>query len=261
MKQQIYFAHGNGFPSPCYRKFFNYLASQFDINYVDKVGHDPNYPVTDNWNFLVQELIQNIEQLYSQPIIGVGHSLGGVLHFMASYQRPDLYQAVIMLDSPVLSRAKSAAVRLMKWSGYIDRITPAARTKYRKTTWPNNHDAVLYLQERALFSTFDPDCLRDYVEYGMEHNAEGVHLRFNREIEYHIYRTLPHNLSRYQHRRTVPTGLLYGKTTNVVQPGDIKYMQTHLQIQTLSTEGGHLFPFEHPEQAAQNLIELVQQLK
>jgi pimeloyl-ACP methyl ester carboxylesterase len=261
MKQQIYFAHGNGFPSPCYRKFFSYLSPDFDISYVDKVGHHPDYPVTDNWDFLVQELIQNIEQQYTQPIIGVGHSLGGVLHFMASSQRPDLYRAVIMLDSPVLSRTKSIAVKLMKWAGYIDKITPAARTKSRKESWSNAHEAMTYLQDKSLFATFDPDCLRDYIEHGMEHNAQGVHLRFNREIEYHIYRTLPHNLTRYQHRRAVPTGLLYGKSTHVVRPGDLKYMRSRLHIQTKCTEGGHLFPFEHPAQAANDLRVLIQHLK
>lgn len=260
MKQPIYFTHGNGFPSPCYRKFFSYLASSLDINYLDKVGHHPDYPVTDNWDFLVQELIQNIEQQYSQPIVGIGHSLGGVLHFMASRQRPELYKAVIMLDSPILSRTKSIAVRLMKWVGVIDKITPAERTKNRKQSWPNAHEAITYLRERPLFAKFDEECLHDYVKYGMEHDANGVHLRFNREIEYHIYRTMPHNLSRYQHRRVVPTGLLYGNSTNIVQPTDLKYMQSHLQIVAKCTGGGHLFPFEHPAQAAQDLMILVQQL-
>lgn len=260
MKQQIYFAHANGFPSPCYRKFFSYLSPRYDIRYVDKVGHDTEYPVTDNWDYLVQELISNIESAYTQPVFGLGHSLGGVLHYIAANKRPDLYHAVVMLDAPVLSHSKSMVVRMMKWFGIIDKITPAGRTKHRKNSWSDAQEAVNYLKERPLFANFDPDCLNDYVEHGMQHDVNGVHLAFNREIEYDIYRTLPHNLNSYRRRRVVPMGLLYGNSTNVVRKHDRKYMQEHLHIQMMDTEGGHLFPFEHPEQAAKNAETLIKSL-
>lgn len=260
MKKTIYFAHANGFPGNCYRKLYGYLEPAFNIAYLDTIGHHDNYPVTDNWGFLVQELIQNIEQQFHQPIIGVGHSLGGVLHFIASRQRPELYEAVVMLDSPVLGRMKSIAVRLMKLTGSIDKITPAARTRYRKQSWANTAEAIDYLKDKKLFADFDPDCLSDYVLYGMDHRADGVHLRFEREIEYHIYRTLPHNLGRYRRGPKVPTGLLYGKSTNVIVPSDIHYMEKRLDCQTLGTVGGHLFPFEHPEQAARDLTVLINTL-
>lgn len=261
MKNFIHFAHANGFPGACYRKLYQYLAPQFDITYVDIIGHHPNYPVTDNWGHLVQELIVDIEKQHRKPIIGVGHSLGGVLHFLASQERPDLYQTVVMLDSPVLDRVRSAAVRVMKMVGMIDRITPAGRTKYRRQSWPSAQAAIEYLQTKTLFAHFDPECLADYVNFGMQHLPDGsVQLRFDRDIEYRIYRTLPHHLGRYRKQPAVATGLLYGKTTNVILPSDIHYMQQTLHIHTQVTMGGHLFPFEFPQQAAQDLTALITQV-
>ncbi len=260
MKEAIHFAHANGFPGACYRKFYANLAPFYQVTYVAAVGHNPDYPVTDNWDYLVQELILDIEKHHRQPIIGVGHSLGGVLHFMASNVRPDLYKATVLLDSPLFSPSKFAMIRVAKWLGTIDRITPAARTKNRQNKWPNAKAVMDYLKERPLFAHFDPDCLADYVEYGMDHTKQGVQLKFAREIEYTIYRTIPHTIGTSAHRRAVPTGLLYGKTTNVIQPRDIAYMQNVLHIETQATEGGHLFPFEHPAQAANDLGIVIQRL-
>ncbi len=261
MKETIHFAHANGFPGACYRQFYQYLSKDFIVTYLDAIGHDPNYPVTDNWDFLVDELIADVERQHQQqPVIGVGHSLGGGLHFLACQKRPDLYKAVVMLDSPIFGRFKSVMIQIMKWLGTIDKITPAARTKSRRQTWPDAQSAIDYLKARPLFHNFDPDCLADYVEYGMDHTPNGLQLRFDREVEYIIYRTLPHNLGRYRHRRHVPTALLYGQTTDVIETRDIQYMQNALHIYTQSTRGGHLFPFEHPEQAAQDLTALVNKL-
>jgi pimeloyl-ACP methyl ester carboxylesterase len=258
MKKLIHFAHANGFPGACYRKLYGYLAPHFDITYVDIIGHHPDYPVTDNWEHLVKELIADIEKQQRQPVIGVGHSLGGVLHFLASQQRPDLYQAVVMLDAPVLDRVRSAAVRVMKMVGMIDKITPAGRTKYRRQSWSSTQAAIEYLQTKALFADFDPECLSDYVNFGMQHLADGsVQLRFDRDIEYRIYRTLPHHLGRYRQQPIIATGLLYGKTTNVILASDIHYMQKNLHIHTQVTNGGHLFPFEFPMQTATDLTTLI----
>lgn len=251
-KPLIYFAHANGFPALCYKKLFTLLEPHFDLDFLDTIGHSKDYPVTDNWDYLVKELIVHIEKI-GQKVIGVGHSLGGVLHFLASQQRPDLYRQVIMLDAPVLNSSKSMAIRVMKFLGMIDKITPAGRTKNRKQYWHTPEEAMAYLQTKPLFASFDPDCLRDYVHYGMVHGPNGIHLRFNREIEYQIYRTLPHNLSDYRHRRKVPTALLYGNATNVIHPVDLSYMQKQMHIITHVTPGSHLFPFEHPQQAAKDL--------
>ena len=124
MKNIIHFAHANGFPSSCYRKMFSYLIDDYDLSYIDTIGHQVNYPVTDNWGYLTQELIDSIERHHDKPVIGVGHSLGGVLNYLAASQRPDLFQAVIMLDSPVYGYFKSSMIRLFKQLKLIDYITP-----------------------------------------------------------------------------------------------------------------------------------------
>ena len=81
MSRQIFFAHANGFPSATYGKLFNALAPDFCVTHLSQHGHDPRYPVDNNWHNLVDELIYHLRQ-QAGPVLGVGHSLGGMLHCM-----------------------------------------------------------------------------------------------------------------------------------------------------------------------------------
>ncbi|HCG1023238.1 TPA: alpha/beta hydrolase [Pseudomonas aeruginosa] len=127
MSQSVFFAHANGFPSATCAKLFEALAPEYRVDHLEMHGHDPRFPVNDNWDNLVDELLHHLASL-EQPVWGVGHSLGGVLHYHAALRRPELYRGVVMLDSPVLTLADRLVIRAAKRFGFIDRITPAGRT-------------------------------------------------------------------------------------------------------------------------------------
>ena len=64
----------------------------FDIDAIEKFGHDPKYPVTDNWPHLVEQLADFARERVKRaggPVFLVGHSLGGVVAIRAAVQRPD----------------------------------------------------------------------------------------------------------------------------------------------------------------------------
>lgn len=77
MRDILHFSHANGFPAPVYRKLFAALNDRYTIGYLDMIGHDPRFPVTDSWPHLVEETLHTLDTRYGQPVIGVGHSLGG----------------------------------------------------------------------------------------------------------------------------------------------------------------------------------------
>ena len=161
----LHFAHANGFPGACYNKLFSLLSADFDVGYLPASGHDPRFPVTDGWPFLVEELIASIAGSRRAPVLGVGHSLGGMLTFLAAVRRADLFRAVILLDAPLLGRFTGSALQLVKRIGLIDRVTPAGITRNRRRHWPNREAALAHFRRRRLFRNFDPDCLLDYPSY------------------------------------------------------------------------------------------------
>ncbi|ARG97328.1 alpha/beta fold hydrolase [Legionella micdadei] len=254
MRELIHFAHGNGFPSPCYRQLLNGLQERYDCCFIDRIGHNPQFPVTENWHFLVDEVINSIKQQTNQPVIAVGHSLGGVLSLLGAIEQPSLFRAVIMLDSPLIGRFKSGMVRLAKALGIIDRVTPAARTRGRREYWQNRDQLIAYLRTRDLFKTFTEDCLQDYIDYGLEKTKDGYLLRFDRHIEYLIYRTIPHQLSEYEGKLSVPAVLIYGDKSSVVDRLDIRYMKKNYNISCYKIKGTHMFPMEYPAQVAKEIL-------
>lgn len=260
MRDLIHFAHGNGFPALCYKQMLNHLEERFDYCYIDRIGHDPLYPVSENWHNLVKELIASVKRQANQPVIAVGHSLGGVLSLLAAIEEPELFKKVVMLDSPLLGPFKSSMVKLAKSLGIIDRITPALKTKGRREYWQNHDQLINYLKTRDLFKTFTDECLNDYITYGLEFKDDGYYLRFDRHIEYQIYRTIPHVIPEYKGKLVTPAVLIYGDKSTVVDRMDVRYMKNYFNIKSVKIKGTHLFPMEYPETVAKQIIVAVDAL-
>ena len=260
MKEGLHFAHGNGFPSSCYRQLFQVLDARYDCKYIDMVGHNPHFPVTENWDYLVDELIASIREKFSHPIIGLGHSLGGVLNLLAAIKEPSLFKAVVMLDSPLLGRFKSGMVRLAKSIGLIDKLTPALRTRGRRHHWQTREELTRYLRGRPLFKTFTEECLQDYINFGFKKTNEGYWLNFDKQVEYLIFRTIPHHLPRYEGRLTVPTALIYGDKSTVVDGFDIRYMKKKYNVNCYRVKGTHMLPMENPLMVGRQVFQVLDDL-
>src|SRR4028118_836318 len=121
-RQIIHFAHANGFPAKTYSQLFSHLADDYEIGYLERHAHNPKFPVTDGWERLRDELREAIEKRYTQKIIGVGHSLGGILHFLVAVENPELYKTIVLLDAPLISRLSGAGLKILKRTKWIDKL-------------------------------------------------------------------------------------------------------------------------------------------
>lgn len=257
MSQTIFFAHANGFPSATYGKLFAALAPAYQVQHLEQHAHDPRFPVDNNWRNLVDELILHLEQS-SGPVWGVGHSLGGVLHYHAALRRPELYRGVVMLDSPLLTGVDRLLIRIAKRFGFIDRITPAGRTVGRRETFTDLSEARAYFAGKTLFRHFDPDCLDAYVRHGLreEENGAGLCLRFKAATEISIYRNVPHIAPGRPQQLAVPLAVVRGQQSRVVLPHHARQVARMPRGEQHSMPGGHMFPLERPQDTAQLLREL-----
>ena len=53
----VIFSHGNSFPASTYRSVFRSLRARgHAVRAVEKFGHDPQYPVSNNWPHLIEQL-------------------------------------------------------------------------------------------------------------------------------------------------------------------------------------------------------------
>jgi pimeloyl-ACP methyl ester carboxylesterase len=236
---------------------FSGLEDRFEIRAVNTIGHDPRHPVTDGWPHLVSELIEQVERR-GEPVVGLGHSLGGYLTALAALKRPALFRAIVLLDSPILSPWRGTVFGMLKRFRFADRLTPAGLTRDRRAVWASPDDAYAHFRGKRAFRDFDPECLRDYVTLGMRQTPEGVSLAFDPAIEYRIYRSFPHDLARELPRLRVPAGVICGRESTESRRMGLAATRRHFRV--VRVPGGHLFPFEHPGETARAVREMIDAL-
>ena len=244
-----------------YTTLLSYLDTDFEIGSIDRLGHHDDYPVTNNWDRLVHELITELETSYSKPVFAVGHSLGGVLSMMVAAQRPDLIKGLIMLDAPFLTKIEAVGVSWSKRLGLIDKITPAARTLGRKEQWDSLAEAQSYFRGKKLFQRFDERCLNDYINHGTVEIDDGKReLHFDADTEIKIYRTIPDNLHKTK-KLDMPAVAFAGNSSDVFKKHHEVRMKRQLGMNVEWLKGGHMFPFERPQQTAELINHYLSQWK
>ncbi len=259
-KPIVHFSHGNSYPAGSYGQLLRLLEADFDVRAVDMYGHDPEYPVTDGWAKLVEQLIVRVEA-YGEPVILLGHSLGGMLSLMAAKQRPDLVRCVVMLDSPVVAGWRAALWRMAKLQGWGHRVSPGRFSEKRRNVWPTREAAHAHFIAKPMFAAFAPGVLDDYLEHGLEAHEEGVQLRFSREVETEIYNGLPHHMGALTKGSfPVPVGFIGGTDSAELRQAGMDATRRLVGPNFTSIAGTHLFPMESPALTAQLTREMIARL-
>ncbi len=260
-KPIIHFSHGNSFPAGSYRQFLRNLEDEFDVRAVDMYGHDPAYPVTDGWSHLADQLIAQVEG-YGEPVILLGHSLGGMLSLMAAERRAELARCVVMLDSPVVAGWRAALLRFVRWGGWVSRFSPGKLSQRRRKLWPSREAAYAHFVSKPLFAGFAPGVLDDYLEHGLEPHADGVQLRFSRDVETEIYNALPHHIGRLTAAGfPVPVGFIGGTDSVELRQAGLAGTRRLVGANFSWIEGGHLFPLASPALAAELTRAMIERLR
>ncbi|MDO8177654.1 MAG: alpha/beta hydrolase [Undibacterium sp.] len=257
-KPILHFVHGNSFPAGTYGVFLKHLRAHYEAHSLEMHGHNPLYPVTDGWPFLVQELIDTLTKDYQQPVIMVGHSLGGILAFMVASLRPDLVRCVVVLDSPLVAGWRALMLRGSKKIGLDKKFSPARFSEKRRTLWKDTEEAYQHFASKEMFAIWPPEVLRDYMQFGLQPHPEGVTLRFTREIESQIYLTLPHHLGNIARRGLkVPVGFVGGTESVECRQAGLEATKKLVGKHFIKIPGGHLIPMEVPMQTATAVHEMI----
>lgn len=251
----LHLAHANGFPPGAYRQLAAALADQYRVVALPCrplwPGHHP--PDGTSWRPLADDLAQALEALGLGGIVGVGHSLGGVLTLWAAIERRNLFRAIVLVDPVILPPHWLWWLRLLRPLGLERRQPLVQGAMRRRHTWPSRQACFDHYREKALFARWSDQALWDYVESGTQLDANGAaRLRYPREWEAHIFATTPLGIWRDVDKLRTPVLLLRGEHSKTFRPEVQARLARQLpQARTATLAGaGHLLPMEEPVETA-----------
>ncbi len=250
------FSHANSFGAGVYRVLFEALKARgFAAHAIEQLGHDPRYPVTNNWPHLVQQLTDFTQAKVDKagvPLFLVGHSLGGFLSLMVASHAPHLVRGVVLMDAPIVGGWRATALGLAKRTQLVGSMSPAAVSKKRRNQWPNMEAALAHFESKRAFAKWDHQVLADYIAHGTrDESIKGkTHrvLSFQREVETAIYNTLPSNLEGLIKSNPVkcPVSFIGGTHSSELRQAGMALTQRITQGRIMMLDGTHLFPMEKP---------------
>ena len=260
----LVFSHANGFPAGTYRMLFDvWKAAGHQVHAVEKFGHDPARPPTSNWPGLRDELVALIEDVATEPVFLVGHSLGGWCSVLAAAKRPDLVKGIVLIDSPLMGPWLAGAIRLTKPTPIFKRFSPGHVSKGRRQHWPSAQAAHDHFAAKKIFARWHPQVLSDYIACGIEPDTatavdanKGHRLSFKRDIETRIYNTLPHHIPSLLRTHPLRCDLAFiGGTESVeVRQLGMRHTERLTRGRVSWIAGSHLFPFERPAETAAEVL-------
>lgn len=252
----LVFSHANSFGASTYRVLFKALAARgFNVSAIDQLGHDPRYPVTNNWPHLVQQLVDFVQFQADQaggPVFLAGHSLGGFLSAMVASQAPSLVRGVVLLDSPLIGGWRATALGAAKTTPLFQSLSPGSVSRKRRNHWADTAAVMAHFQHKKTFSKWDAEVLQDYVDLGTQHDVVDAHpsrvLRFDREVETAIYNNLPHNMDTLFKRHPIkcPVAFIGGIQSREIKQAGMAMTEKICKGRLMMLDGTHLFPMEKP---------------
>ena len=252
----IIFSHANSFPASTYGVLFKHLRARgFGVKAIEKLGHDSNYPVSNNWPHLVQQLVDFTRAEVGragEPAFLVGHSLGGVLSLMVASRAPELARGVLLVDSPILGGWRATTLGVMKSTQLMGSVSPGATSRQRRNHWPSQAAALEHFRHKKAFAKWDPQVLQDYIAHGTQDEGRGHDKRcvlsFDRAVETAIYNTFPNNLDALLRRHPVkcPVAFIGGLHSAEMKQVGMVMTEKVTRGRIMMLEGSHLFPMEKP---------------
>jgi pimeloyl-ACP methyl ester carboxylesterase len=252
----LHFLHANGYPPGCYKPLFEIIKGHYRLfgMTLRPLWPDSNPNEIADWNPLSDDLLRFLSDRGPDPVIGVGHSIGGIVTLRAALRDPGRFRALILLDPVLLVPSFQVMWAIARALGLGDRFHPKVAGAVKRRREFDDLDTVFRgYRAREVFKYMSDDALRAYIEgITREKKGGGYELAYSTEWEAHIYRTglRDFDLWRGLPSLEIPTLILRGAQTDTFLEGAamlVKRKQPNVKIEALPNST-HLLPLEHPQQ-------------
>lgn len=262
-KPLLHLAHANGFLPPTYQKS---LEPLFPHYHVVSVLARPAWGDTPpgwlkNWSQMADDLIEGLKGMGAHQVVGIGHSLGGVLTLYAAVKEPGLFKRIVLIDPTMLAPGLLRKIQVLKFFGFEARNFLIKGALRRKREWESPEAAYDYFRNRRLFKFWSDDMVESYTKSITAPSAQGkVSLSYPPEWEARIYKTIPTDVWKFAGLLDQPTLVIRGENSNTfLGDGEKEFRKMNPQVNFEVVPGaGHLIPQEKPEEVGKLILNFLE---
>lgn len=252
-----HFYGGNGFAAGVYQPLLDELGEQFNLTSLAMRGYWYDKPTA---NILTREqdadaLIIFLEKMYSQPVVGIGHSQGATATAIAAAKRPDLFSSLYLIEPVTFTKAQTLFYNLMPRRVKLGQ-EPFKSTLSKQADWDSIQQYYEFLRNHRAFKRLSDEHLFIFAQNSLvKNNSGGYSLLFSPEQELASYFGTPYinGALKQLNKVNLPYTLIIGKPTIFISDkvrACWKSIVPNQQIITLP-KFGHLLPMEAPIECAQ----------
>ncbi|MCJ7432963.1 MAG: alpha/beta hydrolase [Anaerolineales bacterium] len=262
----LHFLHANGYPPDCYKLLFEILKTQYHVfgMLLRPLWPEANMDEINDWHPFSDDLLHFLSDASTSlsanrstaPVIGVGHSIGGIVTLRAALRDPKRFRALILFDPVLFMPSRIIAWNIARAIGIGYKIHPKISGALKRRRTFDNLDLVFRgYRTRDVFQYMSDENLRVYIEGITRPRAEGgFELAYSPEWESHIYLTSLRDMDLWRGlpKLKVPTLIIRGAETDTFLEDAaslVKRKQPVIKIETLE-QSTHILPLEKPRQVA-----------
>ncbi len=263
----VHFAHANGYPPECYRPLLEQLASHYHVlaMYQRSLWPGSKPDEIEDWLPFSRDLMQFLDEQRSDPVIAIGHSLGGLASLRAALQEPHRFRALILLDPVLFPPYMVRTWQLVRAFELEYRLHPFIRNTLRRRRVFDSREKLYELYRRKqVFRYFSEQNLKALVD-GLTHPHNGkFELRQSPEWEARIYVTAiwrDMDIWRGLSRLEVPLIIIRGAETDTFWERTGRLVKKRLPTAKIVTieNATHLVALEQPDEVSHCILNFLEE--
>lgn len=210
-----------------------------------------------DWQPFSDDLLRFLADVGPAPVIGVGHSIGGIVTLRAALRDPQKFRALVLLDPVLFVPSFLLMWNFMRAIGLGERVHPLIRgAKRRRRSFDDLDTVFRSYRSRVIFRYLSDESLRAYIQGMTVQKEDGSYeLAYSPEWEAHIYLTglRDFDLWRGLPKLDIPTLIIRGAETDTFTENAARLVMKKnpkIQVHTLQ-KATHILPLEHPQEVAE----------
>lgn len=263
----LHFLHANGYPPDCYTPLFENLKPNFHVfgMKLRPLWDGAKMDGLNDWHPYSEDMLRFLSNVEADPVIGVGHSIGGIVTLRAAMRDPSKFRALILLDPVLFMPSFLVMWNITRALGLGYHVHPLIQTALKRRRRFDNLETVFRgYRTRKVFRYMSDEQLWAYIR-GITKPAEnGFELVYTPEWEAHIYLTGLRDLDIWRGLRTfqVPTLIIRGAETDTFMENigrRVQRLNPSIQVKTLE-RSTHILPLERPQEVSELIDHFVKHL-